>query len=171
MNISLDCNNKPLTICSPKGPEDMDWASYYPAYVIEDKQETEAQEEAHDQKQASSVKTISKPVEIADIGCGFGGLLFALAPKLPETLILGTTNFVLGEVPLLTSPRHGNPYFSNRIRARKGARLAGSEYFVERLPKCVMHPCQHDEVPPKLLCSFSAFEDLPLLPGPALQAT
>lgn len=30
-----------------------------------------------------------KEVEVADIGCGFGGLLFALAPKLPDTLILG----------------------------------------------------------------------------------
>ena len=30
-----------------------------------------------------------KNVEVADIGCGFGGLLFALAPRMPETLILG----------------------------------------------------------------------------------
>jgi tRNA (guanine-N7-)-methyltransferase len=30
-----------------------------------------------------------KEVEIADVGCGFGGLLFALAKILPETLILG----------------------------------------------------------------------------------
>lgn len=28
-------------------------------------------------------------VEIADIGCGFGGLLVALAPKFPDTLLLG----------------------------------------------------------------------------------
>ncbi|KAI5808859.1 guanine-N(7)--methyltransferase [Peziza echinospora] len=28
-------------------------------------------------------------VDVADIGCGFGGLLVALAPKLPESLILG----------------------------------------------------------------------------------
>ncbi len=28
-------------------------------------------------------------VEVADIGCGFGGLLFALAPRCPNTLILG----------------------------------------------------------------------------------
>ncbi|KAK8168707.1 putative methyltransferase-domain-containing protein [Phyllosticta citrichinensis] len=34
-------------------------------------------------------RRISKDVEIADIGCGFGGLLFALAPKLPESLLLG----------------------------------------------------------------------------------
>ena len=32
---------------------------------------------------------MTKQVEVADIGCGFGGLLFALAPKLPNTLLLG----------------------------------------------------------------------------------
>jgi tRNA (guanine-N7-)-methyltransferase len=32
---------------------------------------------------------MSQQVEVADIGCGFGGLLFALAPKLPNTLLLG----------------------------------------------------------------------------------
>ncbi len=37
-----------------------------------------------------AVAATTKDVEIADIGCGFGGgLLFALAPKLPSTLILG----------------------------------------------------------------------------------
>ena len=29
------------------------------------------------------------PVRVADIGCGFGGLLFALAPRMPHTLLLG----------------------------------------------------------------------------------
>ena len=35
---------------------------------------------------------MKKVVEVADIGCGFGGLLVALAPKLPETLLLGRTS-------------------------------------------------------------------------------
>jgi len=30
-----------------------------------------------------------KKVTIADIGCGFGGLMFALSPLFPENLILG----------------------------------------------------------------------------------
>lgn len=38
---------------------------------------------------APSPRQISKDVEVADIGCGFGGLLVALAPALPESLILG----------------------------------------------------------------------------------
>lgn len=32
---------------------------------------------------------LSKSIEVADIGCGFGGLLVALGPKLPDTLLLG----------------------------------------------------------------------------------
>jgi tRNA (guanine-N7-)-methyltransferase len=35
-------------------------------------------------------KDLGKKVEVVDVGCGFGGLLFALAPKMPDTLILGT---------------------------------------------------------------------------------
>jgi tRNA (guanine-N7-)-methyltransferase len=50
----------------------MDWSEYYPMYA------------GH-----------GKGVEIADIGCGFGGLLFALAPRFPETLILGQATLQL----------------------------------------------------------------------------
>jgi len=41
-------------------------------------------------KSSKSVSPLTQDVEIADIGCGFGGLLIALAPRLPKTLILGT---------------------------------------------------------------------------------
>lgn len=34
-------------------------------------------------------RRLTKDVEVADIGCGFGGLLVALAPALPDTLMLG----------------------------------------------------------------------------------
>jgi tRNA (guanine-N7-)-methyltransferase len=74
---------------SPKSPADMDWASLYPAYAKHQKQEMgEAQGGADEEEQRES-KAITKDVEIADIGCGFGGLLFALAPKFPDTLMLG----------------------------------------------------------------------------------
>ncbi len=36
-----------------------------------------------------TVRPLRQDVEVADIGCGFGGLLVALAPKLPNTLLLG----------------------------------------------------------------------------------
>ena len=70
----------------------MDWASLYPMYAKHPKKETEeGQNESHDLsiEEQQEANAISKNVEIADIGCGFGGLLFALAPKFPDTLILG----------------------------------------------------------------------------------
>jgi len=55
----------------------MDWSVHYPAYA------------QVDAATAQGTRPISKPVEIADIGCGFGGLLVALSPLLPETLMIG----------------------------------------------------------------------------------
>lgn len=57
----------------------MDWSTHYPAF-ISPKQDTEA---GHHPPQ------MSKQVEIADIGCGFGGLLIALSPLFPDTLMIG----------------------------------------------------------------------------------
>lgn len=48
----------------PSCPAAMDWSSLFP-------------------------RAGDRNVEIADIGCGFGGLLVALAPHFPESLILG----------------------------------------------------------------------------------
>ncbi|KAF8349003.1 putative methyltransferase-domain-containing protein [Amanita rubescens] len=50
----------------PYSPNQMDWASHYPAYA-----------------------GTGKSPEFADIGCGFGGLLISLAPLYPDTLMLG----------------------------------------------------------------------------------
>lgn len=72
---------------SPKSPADMDWATYYPAYAV--KNENSAGNESHDQTETTCVKAISRPVEFADIGCGYGGLTFALAERYPEKLVLG----------------------------------------------------------------------------------
>ena len=69
----------------------MDWSQLYPHYI--DTSSTEPHKEKDSDAalavQAPSHPMLSKQVEVADIGCGFGGLLFALAPKLPETLLLG----------------------------------------------------------------------------------
>lgn len=56
----------------------MDWSLYFPHYVQEGTPED-----------PSKPPKLTKDVEIVDIGCGFGGLLVALAPKLPDTLTLG----------------------------------------------------------------------------------
>ncbi|KAI0076486.1 putative methyltransferase, partial [Panus rudis PR-1116 ss-1] len=50
----------------PASPEEMDWDVHYPAF-------------------AGS----GKAPEFADVGCGFGGLLIALSPLFPDTLMLG----------------------------------------------------------------------------------
>ena len=60
----------------------MDWSPHYPAHP-------------------------DKNVTIADIGCGFGGLLFALAPLFPDQLLLGmeiriqVTEFVAQKISAL----------------------------------------------------------------------
>lgn len=51
----------------------MDWSAHYPDYF--------------DAADPSNNK--GKKVEFADVGCGFGGLLIALAPLFPDTLMLG----------------------------------------------------------------------------------
>ena len=66
-----------LTLYSPDSPADMDWTTHYPAFVDQDIEKNNA-------------RAMAKEVEIADIGCGFGGLLIGLSPLLPETLMLGS---------------------------------------------------------------------------------
>lgn len=51
---------------------------YFPGFVDE-----------QSPKEATKPKPLRQDVEIVDIGCGFGGLSVALAPKLPDKLILG----------------------------------------------------------------------------------
>ena len=53
----------------PSSPHGFDMAAHFPAYQM-----------------------TGKRPEFADIGCGFGGLLIALAPLFPDTLMLGPWN-------------------------------------------------------------------------------
>ena len=56
----------------------MDWAPYYPAYLT-----------PAGAGDGEVVQRLTKEVTVADIGCGFGGLMVALSPILPDELILG----------------------------------------------------------------------------------
>ena len=71
----------------------MDWSSLYPDYVVDqdavEQQAPSSGADADQSLQPVRPKRLSKDVEVADIGCGFGGLTIALAPLMPETLILG----------------------------------------------------------------------------------
>jgi tRNA (guanine-N7-)-methyltransferase len=58
----------------PISPERMDWVSHYPAFA-----------DAHKPGSLQS----GKQVEVADVGCGFGGLIVGLATVLPSTLMVG----------------------------------------------------------------------------------
>jgi tRNA (guanine-N7-)-methyltransferase len=55
----------------PITPQNLDWGKLYPAHV--------------DAKTGSLLKKVT----VADVGCGFGGLLKSLSPVLPGHLILG----------------------------------------------------------------------------------
>lgn len=56
----------------------MDWSTHYPAYFSQPNED-------------GTITPGEKKVEWADVGCGFGGLLMALAPLFPEKLMLGTS--------------------------------------------------------------------------------
>ncbi|KAH9818802.1 putative methyltransferase-domain-containing protein [Melampsora americana] len=64
----------------PISPEKMNWNDHYPSFFTSP--EVKVNETVQDLK-------INQKVEFADVGCGFGGLLVALAPLFPTTLMLG----------------------------------------------------------------------------------
>lgn len=84
----------------------MDWASLYPHYAVEEPiaqqtETTESEETTGQELSAPAIRKLTKQVEVADIGCGFGGLLIALAPELPETLVLGRVFDTLDFIDLI----------------------------------------------------------------------
>ena len=56
----------------------MDWSTHFPEHF-----------KPPPDGQGGSIPISGRRVEFADIGCGFGGLLVALAPMFPESLMLG----------------------------------------------------------------------------------
>ncbi|QLG73982.1 hypothetical protein HG535_0F04940 [Zygotorulaspora mrakii] len=66
----------------PLSPEEMDWSKLYPEF------------------KDPTTGDMTKKVTVADIGCGFGGLMVDLSPEFPDDLILGmeirvqVTNYV-----------------------------------------------------------------------------
>ncbi len=74
----------------------MDWSSYYPAF-------TQPPASNPLPKGELLPQPLTKAVTVADIGCGFGGLLVALAPQLPEELILGNYATALAQPSALSN--------------------------------------------------------------------
>jgi tRNA (guanine-N7-)-methyltransferase len=93
-------------IFSPINPTAMDWTPHFPALI----------------------PSTDKKVTIADIGCGFGGLMFALSPLFPDQLILGmeiriqVTEFVHQKISALQSQsiKEGNPNGYQNIGVIRG---------------------------------------------------
>lgn len=97
----------------------MDWSSHYPAYAKASETSKTDPDTANGDSNAVPSRGLSKQVEVADIGCGFGGLLFALAPKMPETLLLGleirtsVTEFVQEKIKALRSQNSDTGLYNN----------------------------------------------------------
>lgn len=78
----------------------MDWSVHYPKYFPPGE----------------------KKVEWADVGCGFGGLLMALAPQFPDTLMLGESPWYYSGSPngvlvhLELTCRNGDPCCCYAVR-------------------------------------------------------
>ena len=67
----------------------MNWAELYPKFAVPSSSSDDDTSTALRPTTTTTTTTTTTPVEIADLGCGFGGLLVALAPQFPGTLILG----------------------------------------------------------------------------------
>ncbi|KIO28716.1 hypothetical protein M407DRAFT_242919 [Tulasnella calospora MUT 4182] len=123
------------TLHYPASPAEMDWSIHYPKYFP-----LRGTSENLDAGPSNSA-LISKKVEFADVGCGFGGLLMALAPLFPETLMLGleirvsVTQFVAdkiaalrvqhqqladGIIPEISVPEGGEAYLAAKEAAPGG---------------------------------------------------
>ncbi|MCJ1401143.1 tRNA (guanine-N(7)-)-methyltransferase (tRNA(m7G46)-methyltransferase) [Xylographa trunciseda] len=100
----------------PMNPAAMDWSTCYPAYA---EPEQILQGPYSPELQAGVTKQMKKEVTVADIGCGFGGLLVALAPKLPDELLLGleirtqVTEYVQDRIKALRNQNPNTTMYQN----------------------------------------------------------
>ncbi|RKF76943.1 tRNA -methyltransferase [Golovinomyces cichoracearum] len=113
----------------PASPKYMDWSCHYPAFVLNSNDEASAKiEDANSHVLVENTpKSLIKSVEVADIGCGFGGLLVALAPVMPDTLLLGmeirsqVAEYVQERIKALRIKNHASGGFQNTACIRANA--------------------------------------------------
>lgn len=174
--------------CSPISPSHMDWSPYFPGFVepsttgANGEVEVEQQDPGAGMQAAAplegpitntgAIRKLTRDVEVADIGCGFGGLLVALAPKLPNTLMLGKVfSSECTEVDLTYGSRHGNQNAGCGIRPRADQSFAGSKGRRWSISECGMSTSKQHEIPSQFLQEGTTIKDLPLFPGPPLQSS
>lgn len=108
----------------PVSPQDMDWSELYPAHF--DAPPAPSDDPLDVVTYGSPAKT-GKRVELLDVGCGFGGLIMALAPLFPETLVLGleirqqVTNFVTDKIAALRKQEELTAGYQNAAVLRANA--------------------------------------------------
>lgn len=98
----------------------MDWSTFFPAFVA-DAQLDQRPDTAEGTESPAKLppKKLTKEVEVVDIGCGFGGLLVALSPVMPDTLLLGmeirsqVSEFVQDRIKALRIKDPGQKQFQN----------------------------------------------------------
>jgi tRNA (guanine-N7-)-methyltransferase len=75
-----------LEASAPRNPADMRWDEHFPSFFP-----AAQRGNGNDDDDAADASTTTAPPEvtIADIGCGFGGLLDVLSPHFPDKLIIG----------------------------------------------------------------------------------
>ncbi|AGO14049.1 AaceriAGR192Cp [[Ashbya] aceris (nom. inval.)] len=103
----------------PLSPAEMDWSKLYPHYYDE------------------ATNTMTKKVTVADIGCGFGGLMVELSRELPENLILGmeirvqVTNYVEDRIIALRTNHAAQKEYQN-INVLRGNAMKFLPNFFEK---------------------------------------
>lgn len=153
---------------SPASPDLMDWTAYYPAYVAPDLERSVMKDQSK-----PDLRPLKKDVTVADIGCGFGGLLVALAPKLPDELLIGKLFSGHGgqRAHVDGQYRHGDTDTSHGVRPGQNQSASESERWKRHLPEHCVPTCQQHEIPTELLQESAIGEDLSLLSGSALQSS
>ncbi|KAI9814484.1 MAG: tRNA (guanine-N(7)-)-methyltransferase (tRNA(m7G46)-methyltransferase) [Thelocarpon impressellum] len=103
----------------PVSPAQMDWSPFYPAFAVSGKGTASTADAAAKDDGALPIRSLVKDIEVADIGCGFGGLLVALAPRLPHTLLVGmeirtqVTEFVQDRIRALRTQNASSGLYQN----------------------------------------------------------
>jgi len=107
----------------------MDWSSYFPDFVDDENASAKAKLPLHEDAGTFQLacRSLTTDIEVADIGCGFGGLLVALAPRLPKTLLLGmeiraqVTEYVQERIKALRIQNEGSRLYQNAACLRANA--------------------------------------------------
>ena len=128
----------------------MDWSVHFPAYVDHETQSTASAAKGPTSKtedvttaqslQQAKATAMTKSITVADIGCGFGGLLVALSPLLPDDLILGleiraqVTEYVYDRIQALRAQAQAHTQQDKRSQSNDTRSDSGNNHNSRPLP-------------------------------------